>query len=55
MSHLEKFSDAELLSLMQRDEVPAFIEIYNRYWDKLFYAAYKRVKNTEEIITESGI
>lgn len=47
MSDLEEFSDAELLSLMQKDEMSAFIEIYNRYWDRLFYAAYKRVRNTE--------
>jgi len=46
-SKCEKLSDIELVALLQLDELSAFIEIYNRYWSKLFNAAYKRVKDQE--------
>ncbi|RVU02786.1 RNA polymerase sigma-70 factor [Mucilaginibacter limnophilus] len=40
--------DIELLKLLCSDEdVLAFNEIYNRYWDKAYGAAYKRTKLTE--------
>jgi len=49
-------SDHELLELLRHDEhTSAFDEIYKRYWDKLYGAAYKRVKSpeaAEEIVQE---
>jgi RNA polymerase sigma-70 factor (ECF subfamily) len=51
-----ELTDTELItSLHKNEDVAAFVEIYNRYWDKLFNAAYKRIKNTEsceEIVQE---
>jgi RNA polymerase sigma-70 factor (ECF subfamily) len=43
-----EISDGELLQLLRQEEdALAFGEIYNRYWDKLYGAAYKRVKVIE--------
>lgn len=39
--------DQELLQLMQQDNETAFAELYDRYWDKLFYQAHKRLKSSE--------
>lgn len=47
MRHLEGFSDSELLAMLRRHDQHAFNELYNRYWEKLFNAAYKRLKNVE--------
>lgn len=47
MNQCEKLTDTELVALLQQDELSAFIEIYNRYWSKLYNAAYKRIKNHE--------
>ena len=48
MSDRSKKSDFELLTLLKRhDDSSAFEEIYNRYWSKLYDAAFKRVKCTE--------
>lgn len=47
MSTCEKLSDLELVALLQQDKLSAFIEIYNRYWSRLFNAAYKRIKDHE--------
>jgi RNA polymerase sigma-70 factor (ECF subfamily) len=40
-------TDTELLKLLQEDEMNAFVEIYNRYWEPLFSEAYKRLKNRD--------
>jgi RNA polymerase sigma-70 factor (ECF subfamily) len=48
-------ADHELLRLLQQDNALAFQELYLRYWDKLFYAAHKRLKSAmaaEEIVQE---
>ncbi|QRR02056.1 sigma-70 family RNA polymerase sigma factor [Dyadobacter sandarakinus] len=47
MTGFESFSDEELTALMQRGEYGAFDEIYNRYWDKLYYTAHRIVKSAE--------
>ena len=48
MRRYSETSDRELLELLRHDEhTSAFDEIYNRYWDKLYGAAYKRVKSPE--------
>jgi RNA polymerase sigma-70 factor (family 1) len=40
-------TDVELIELFEQDNISAFEEIYNRYWLKLYAAAYKRLKETE--------
>jgi RNA polymerase sigma-70 factor (family 1) len=47
MTDFRDFSDEELAALMKDGEEGAFDEIYNRYWDKLFYAAHRLVKSAE--------
>lgn len=41
------FSDSELLAMLRQQDEHAFNELYLRYWEKLFNAAYKRLKSTE--------
>ena len=46
-------NDSELLRLLQQDNAPAFQELYDRYWHKLYYLAHKRLKSAtaaEEIV-----
>ncbi|SDE27016.1 RNA polymerase sigma factor [Niabella drilacis] len=38
-------SDSELLMMLSSDNRPAFGELYNRYWEKLFALAYNRLKD----------
>jgi RNA polymerase sigma-70 factor (family 1) len=48
-------TDEALVLLLKQGEVDAFNVIYNRYWDKLFDAAYKRLSYSEvceEIVQE---
>jgi RNA polymerase sigma-70 factor (family 1) len=45
--HLQQYCDEQLLALMKEDEYAAFDEIYNRYWDKLYFAAHRMVKSAE--------
>ena len=47
MTDFRNYSDDELTALMKEGEDGAFDEIYNRYWDKLFYAAHRMVKSAE--------
>ena len=47
MTHFQHLSDDELAALMKEGEEGAFDEIYNRHWDKLFYAAHRMVKSAE--------
>ena len=48
MRGYSEHSDNKLLELLRHEEdAYAFEEIYNRYWDKLYAAAYKRVKCAE--------
>jgi len=48
MKGLNGILDRELLNmLINEDDKFAFSELYNRYWDKLFGAAYKRLKSVE--------
>jgi RNA polymerase sigma-70 factor (ECF subfamily) len=41
------FSDSELLDMLNNEDEHAFNELYNRYWERLFNAAYKRLKRVE--------
>lgn len=48
--------DEELICLLNTGDERAFTEIYNRYWDKLYYVAHKLLKDTdaaEEIVQET--
>lgn len=47
MKTFTSFSDSELLGMLRYSDEHAFNELYNRYWEKLFNAAYKRLKNAE--------
>ncbi|WP_316833909.1 RNA polymerase sigma factor [Pedobacter nutrimenti] len=55
MSAYHSKKDEELISLLQTEDELAFTEIYNRYWDKLYYISHKLLKDTdaaEEIVQE---
>jgi RNA polymerase sigma factor (sigma-70 family) len=39
-------NDDELTLLLRAGDESAFTQIYNRYWDKLYYIAYKLIKET---------
>jgi RNA polymerase sigma-70 factor (ECF subfamily) len=48
-------TDVQLTGLLELGDIGAFEEIYNRYWLKLYSAAYKRLKEREtskEIVQE---
>lgn len=47
MKLLELYTDDQLMQRIQLDDVEAFREVYNRYWSKLFDAAYNRLKQKE--------
>jgi len=47
MPDLNISSDEELILLLKEERIDAFEELYNRYWDKLYAAAYKRVRSRE--------
>jgi RNA polymerase sigma-70 factor (family 1) len=55
MSAIQILDDKALTDLLRDGNEPAFTEIYNRYWNKLYYIAYKLLKDTdsaEEIVQE---
>lgn len=55
MQSYTNYTDEELVKMLREDGEGPFREIYNRYWDKLFNAAYKRVKDIafcEETVQE---
>lgn len=41
-------SDLELLLLIRNDDVSAFEELYHRYWESMYNAAYKRLRSREQ-------
>ncbi|MET6999861.1 RNA polymerase sigma factor [Chitinophaga defluvii] len=41
-------SDQELLQLIRNDQIAAFEELYHRYWESMYNAAYKRLRNREQ-------
>jgi RNA polymerase sigma-70 factor (family 1) len=55
MNSIHSFTDIELSALLKDGNDAAFTEIYNRYWDKLYYIAHKLLRDTdaaEEIVQE---
>ena len=47
MRNLKNLPEENLLVLLKVGDVPAFEELYNRYWSKLYSAAYNRVRSRE--------
>lgn len=47
MKDFHSFSDDDLTALVKNGEQAAFDEIYNRYWKKLYFIAYRIVKSAE--------
>src|SRR3546814_8607388 len=47
MRNYEKLSDHDLAGLLKKGNIAAFEAIYNRYWSRLYSAAYKRVRSRE--------
>ncbi|HTI93912.1 MAG TPA: sigma-70 family RNA polymerase sigma factor [Puia sp.] len=46
-------NDSELLRLLKQDNALAFQELYDRYWQKLYFLAHRRLKSAtaaEEIV-----
>jgi RNA polymerase sigma-70 factor (family 1) len=41
------YSDEQLVTLLRENNIPAFNEIYNRFWDSLFTKAYNFLRNEE--------
>lgn len=47
LKYYSQYGDNEILHLLSKDEVLAFTELYNRYWQKLFAIAYNRLKEVQ--------
>lgn len=55
MNAFNQIKDEDLILLLRNGDKLAFTEIYNRYWDKLYYIAHRLLKDTdaaEEIVQE---
>jgi len=55
LSKPDLFTDDELTQLLRKGDESAFTYIYNQYWDKLYYVAYRLLKDTnaaEEIVQD---
>ncbi|MFB0497256.1 RNA polymerase sigma-70 factor (family 1) [Mucilaginibacter sp. OAE612] len=55
MKRLSDHTDVQLTELFTLGDIDAFEEIYNRYWLKLYSAAYKRIKEratAQEIVQD---
>lgn len=46
--HLTKFTDKKLIENIRQGDSSSFDELFNRYWEVLFAAAYSRLNNKEE-------
>ena len=45
---LRQYNDTELLELLAQDNREAFDTLYDRYWEMLFQAAFKRLRNKDQ-------
>lgn len=55
MTSYTTYDEIDLLMLLRQGDTLAFTEIYNRYWDKLFFVAGKKLDNlsvAEEIVQD---
>ena len=53
MGKFDTYTDESLVSSLKEGDREVFAEIYNRYWDKLFFVAHRRLKSStdaEEIV-----
>lgn len=48
MGQYKTFTDGELLAALKQGDQTAFIEIYDRYWDKLFSMAGHKLEQLED-------
>lgn len=48
MDPISSDAEQEELSRLTKGDERAFTEIYNRYWERLFFMAYKRISSTED-------
>jgi RNA polymerase sigma factor (sigma-70 family) len=48
LTNLSTYTDDALVALLKDGDQLIFTEIYNRYWDKLFYVAYGHLKSSAE-------
>lgn len=58
MKNTNLLSDSTLWNLIKADSIPAFNEVYSRYWEPLFRVAYKRLpskETAEEIVQDTFI
>jgi RNA polymerase sigma-70 factor (family 1) len=47
MTNHHLYNNRKLLELLSKSDAHAFMEIYKRYWQKLFAIAYNRLKETQ--------
>jgi RNA polymerase sigma-70 factor (ECF subfamily) len=55
MNPLSSYDDKTLVTLLKKGDRDVFTEIYNRYWDKLYFIAYSHLKSeaaAEETVQE---
>lgn len=55
---IKKLNDIELFELIQKNQHDAFKELYNRHWEELYLAAYKRLGDAfcaEELVQETFV
>lgn len=46
--HYELLADDVLLRLLKKSDEKAFVAIFNRYWEKIFLAAYRKLRSKQE-------
>ncbi len=55
MNLYQSYSDSELTTLLHQGSEASFTEIYNRYWQKLYWLAHKNLRNyaaAEEVVQD---
>jgi RNA polymerase sigma-70 factor (ECF subfamily) len=48
VSPITNYTDQELIIELQANNEAAFTELYNRYWERLFFMAHKRLSSAED-------
>jgi RNA polymerase sigma-70 factor (ECF subfamily) len=47
MNAFPQYDEQQLVSLLAKGDEAAFTEVYNRYWNKLYFLAHKHLKSAE--------